>query len=105
MGEDVQDGLAAPPVLRELVDPRRCGRIELPATNDAALLERLQARCEDVRSAAVEAGVEVRVAERAVVQELAHDEQRPALAHEIEGVCDRAVLLVTLPHRTRVYPI
>ena len=42
--------------------------------------------------------MEVQVAELAVLEELADDEQRPALTHEIEGVRDRAVLVVALRH-------
>ena len=40
--------------------------------------------------------MEVGVAERALLEELADDEQRPALAHQVERVCHRAVLAVLL---------
>ncbi len=92
--EDVEHLPQTLSVLGELVDPGRRGRIELPATNDSALLERLQARGEDVRAAAVEPRMEIRVAELIVLEQLADDEQRPALAHEVEGVRHRAVLVV-----------
>ncbi len=96
--EDVEHLTKPLPVLGQLVDPRRRGRIELPATNDSALLERLQTRGEDVRAAAVEPGMEIRVAELVVLEKLADDEQRPALAHEVEGVRHRAVLVVAAGH-------
>ena len=85
-------------VLRELVDPRRRGRVELAAADDASLLERLQARGEDVRAAAGETCVEIRVAELVVLEELADDEQRPALTDEVERMRHRAVLVVALRH-------
>ena len=102
MREDVEH-LAQPlAVLGELVDPRRGRRVEPSPPDDAALLERLQARGEDVRAAAVEPGVQIRVAQRALLEQLADDEQRPALADEVEGVRDRAVLVVALGHRAGV---
>ena len=50
----------------------------------------------------VEPRVEVRVAKRPLVEQLADDEQRPALADEVEGVRDRAVLVVALGHERSV---
>ena len=97
--QDVPEPLA---VLGQLVDPRRRRWLELSPADDAALLERLQARREDVRSAARQPRVEVRVAKRTLVEQLANDEQRPALADEVEGVRDRAVLVVTLGHERSV---
>ena len=60
-------------------------------------LELLEAGGEDVRAAADEVGVEVGVAELLVLQELPHDQERPALADDVERVGDRAVLVVA-PH-------
>ena len=102
MREDVEHLTETLPVLGELVDPGRSGRIELPATDDSAVLERLQPRSEDVRAAAVESRMEIGVAELVVLEELADDEQRPALAHEVEGVRHRAVLRVALRHPARL---
>ena len=96
--EDVEHLTETLAVLGELVDPGRRGRLELPATDDSALLERLQPRGEDVRAAAVEPRMEIRVAELVVLEELANDEQRPALAHEVEGVRHRAVLRIAPSH-------
>ena len=42
--------------------------------------------------------MQIRVAELVVLEELANDEQRPALAHEVEGVRHRAVLAVAASH-------
>ena len=69
--------------------------------HDAAGLELPQAGGQDVRPDPGEPGGEVGVAGRAL-QQLADDEQRPALAHEREGVRDRAVLVEPLPHRGAV---
>ncbi len=46
----------------------------------------------------VQSPVEIRIAERTLVEQLAYDEQRPALPDEVEGVRDRAVLVVALAH-------
>ena len=83
-------------VLGQLVDGRGCGRRKLAPGDDAATLEILEAGGEDVRPATGERPMEVGVPQLAVLEELAHDEQRPALTHEVEGGRDRAVLVVAL---------
>jgi hypothetical protein len=89
-------------VLRELVNGRGSGRGQASTANHAAELELLQACCKDVRSASVEAGVKIRVAELTMLKELTDDEERPALADEIERTGDRAVLVVALRHGGRI---
>ena len=85
-------------VLRELVDPRRRRWVELAAADDAALLERLQPRSEDVGAAAGKPRMEIRVAKLVVFEQLADDQQRPALTDEVERMRHRAVLVVALGH-------
>ena len=100
--EHVHDRAKLQSVLGQLVDGRRGGRREAPPRDDSVSLEVLEPGSEDVRPAAVEAGVEVRVPELAVLEKLTDDEQRPALADHVEGVCDRAVLVVALHRRLRI---
>ena len=91
-------------VLRELVDGGRSRWTSRRLLDDSTALEVLQPRGEDVRAAAVEPGVEIRVPQAALLEKLTDDEQRPALADEVEGVCDRAVLVVRLCHDGRIVP-
>src|SRR5687768_4833678 len=98
MGEHVEHLAEPRAVLRELVDPRSGRRIELAAAHDPSLLERLQARSEDVRPAAGKSRVEVRVAKLVVFQQLTDDQQGPALADEVERMRHRTVLVVALGH-------
>ncbi len=60
---------------------------------DLALLELSQALCEHVRAHVGEAGPQVGEALGAQ-QELAHDHQGPALAHQVEGAGDSAGIAV-----------
>src|SRR6185312_11210866 len=91
------------PVRGQLVHLRRCRRRQPPLREDARGLEILQPRGEDIRADAGQRVGEVRVALRAL-QELADDQQRPALADPLERVGDRAVLLVVLGHARSVAP-
>jgi hypothetical protein len=68
-------------------------------------LELLQAGGEDVGAAAREVAVEVRVAERAMLDELPDDEEGPALTDDVERVRDRAVLVVRLHDPRIVAPV
>jgi hypothetical protein len=102
--EHVQDLTQPFAVLGELVHPRRGRWLQATPPDDASLLERLQARGEDVGAAADEVRVEIRVALRALVQQLADDEQRPALPDEVEGMRHGAVLVVALGHEGSVAP-
>ena len=70
---------------------------------DPAALELLQTRGENVRAEAGEARGEIRVALRAVEQ-LTHDQERPALPDQPEGMGNGAVLLVALAHVPSVAP-
>ena len=81
--------------LGELVDRRGGGRRKLAPRDHAARLELLEPGGEHVRRAAWQPLVEIAVAQRAVL-ELAHEQQRPALADEVERVSHGAVLVVGL---------
>ena len=85
-------------VLRELVDPRPRRWVELAAADDASLLERLQPRSEDVGAAAGQPRMEIRVPKLVVFEQLADDQQRPALTDQVERMRHRAVLVVALGH-------
>ncbi len=90
---------------RQLVEGRGGRWQDRPPRDDAVRLEVAQALGEDVRRAAAEALEEVGVAQRTML-ELADDEQRPALADEVEGIRDRAELVVGLAHtRERTTPV
>jgi len=64
--------------------------------DDARGFEALEAVGQQIGRDAGQAVAEVRVATRSCSQ-LPHDEQRPAVAHDVEGLGDRAELSV-LPH-------
>jgi hypothetical protein len=83
-------------VLRELVDVRRGRWGEAPARHDSVTLELFETRGEDVRAAANEAGVKIGVPKLPVLEKLPYDQERPALAYDVECVRDRAVLVVAL---------
>jgi hypothetical protein len=95
----VEDLLEAEAVLGELVDGGCGGRRELAALDEAGVLELAQARRENLRADAGQALGDVGVAARPL-QELAHDEQRPALANDRQRVRDRAVLVEPTGHET-----
>src|SRR5581483_3287862 len=88
------------PVLRELVHARGGRRRQRAPGDDPVRLEVAQAGGEDVGADTGQVVDEVRVPLRAVHQ-LADDEQRPALADQVERVSNRAVLVVALSHRTQ----
>ena len=67
------------------------------AADDARLLEVAQAIGQQVGGDAGHAGLQIRVSEPAAEQQLAHDEQGPAIADEFERLGQRAVLVVA-PH-------
>ena len=83
--------LAAP--ARSARRPGGGGRRQPALAHDADLLELAQALREHVRARVREPGAEVGEALRAE-QQLAHDQQRPALADEVEGAGDAARLAV-----------
>ena len=86
--------LAAP--VGQLVHLRGGRGRELVAPDDAALLKLAQALREHVGADVRQAGAQVGEALRAE-QQLAHDEQRPALADEVERAGDSAAVAVG-PH-------
>jgi hypothetical protein len=88
-------------VFRQLVDAGGGRRRQGPFGDDAGGLEVTQAGGEDVRPDSGQVPCEVGVALRACHQ-LAHDEQRPPLADQIERVGDRAVVVVVLWHVSSV---
>ena len=88
-------------VVGQLVDLRRRRRRQSTPGDDAVALEVAQPRGQDVGPDAGQVLDEVGVALRPVHQ-LADDEQRPAVADEVEGMCHRTVLLVALRHAERV---
>ena len=87
------DRLELAPALGELVDPRSRGRGERAAADDARLLEVAQALGEDVGADVWESGAQVGEA-LGPQQQLADDEQGPALADDVEGACDPAAVAV-----------
>ena len=91
--EREDDRLELAPALGELVDPRSRGRGERAATHDARLLEVAQALGEDVGAHVGEPGAQVGEALGAQ-QQLAHHEQGPALADDVEGARDPAAVAV-----------
>jgi hypothetical protein len=73
----------------------RCNRRWcLLARNDADPLELLQAVCEQVGCDPRQAVSQVRVAAWPAQEQLAHDQQRPALAEDVKAFGDGAVLVV-----------
>ena len=88
-----EDRLEPGSPLGELVDVRRGGRREPAAPDDAGVLELPQPLGEDVRAGLGQAGVQVGEALGAEEQ-VADDEQRPALPDEVEGVSGRAPVAV-----------
>ena len=98
MGELVHDRPELLAELGELVHGRRGRRRELATADDSASLEVLQADGEDVRPAAGEVAVQIRVAKGPVLEQLANDEERPPLPDEVERMGDRAVVVVGLRH-------
>jgi hypothetical protein len=81
----------------QLVDLGRSRRRQPALRHDAASLEVLEARREDVRADSWQAACKVGVALR-TLQQLTDDEKSPPLANEVERVGDRTVLLVALAH-------
>ena len=90
--EHVVEGAA---LRRQLVDRDRRGRRQLCPPHDTGALEVAEPSREDVRADAGERVREIGVAPLAEHQ-LAHDEQRPAIPDQVEGVGDGAVLVVAL---------
>src|SRR5206468_4094496 len=72
------------PALGQLVDPGSGRRRELAAAEQIRLLELAQALGEDIGAHVRQAGPEV-AETLGAEQELAHHEQRPALADEVES--------------------
>jgi hypothetical protein len=81
-------------VVGELVDAGGGRGRQCPFCHDSAGLEVAQSRGEDVRSDAEALG-EIGVA-LGTVHQLAYDEQCPALADQLQRVCDRTVLVIAL---------
>ena len=77
----------------QLVDARARRRRELAAAQEPGLLELAQALGEHVGAQVRQAGPQVREALRAE-QQLADDQQRPALADDVEGARDAAAVAV-----------
>ena len=90
------------PEVGQLVD-RAAGRGREPATLDEpSLLEVTQARGEEALADPGQRSQEIGEAARTKVDEVAQDQERPALADDVEGLRDGAVLLVASAHlRTR----
>ena len=100
MEQLLEHGPQAGAEVGELVD-RRGGRgREAPLGDQAGGFKRAQALGEDVRADAREARLEVGVALGAQ-EEIADDEQRPALADDVERAGRGAELLVAA-HTTRI---
>src|SRR5215470_15610829 len=76
--------------------PRGMVGIEAPA-HEAVLLHELEPLGEDVGREAGQAGLQIAEAARASEQ-IAHHEERPAIAHHLEGLGYRAALPVELRH-------
>src|SRR6476620_6936466 len=91
----MQDRPQHPAVRGELVDGRRRRRRKLPLLDQAVELELLESAGQDVGPDAGQRVDEVGVA-LGSVEELTDDEQGPPLTDEVEGVGDRAVLVVAL---------
>src|SRR5205807_10497831 len=91
------DRLQLEAVVRQLVDPGGGRWRQRLLRGDAGGLEVAEPGCEDVRSDSGQALGEVGVALRPP-QQLADDEQGPAVADDVEGVSHGAVLVVVLRH-------
>jgi hypothetical protein len=96
--EPGEDWLQLHPPVGLLVDPRRRGRGKLAASHDPGLLQPAQSLGEDVGARARQARLKVREA-LGPQQQLADDQERPALSHEVEGVRRRAPIIVRAPLR------
>ena len=88
-----QDRLERQAALGQLVDARARGRRELAPAHEPGLLELAQALGEHVGAEAGQARPQVGEALRAE-QQLAHHQQRPALADDVEGARDAAAVAV-----------
>ena len=87
------DRLEREAAVGELVDARARRRRELATAEEPGLLELAQALGEHVGAQVRQARAQVGEALRAE-QQLAHDQQRPALADDIEGARDAAAVAV-----------
>ena len=87
------DRLEREAALGQLVDARARRRRELAPAHEPGLLELAQALGEHVGAEARQAGAQVGEALRAE-QQLADDQQRPALADDVEGARDAAAVAV-----------
>jgi len=87
------DRLELASALGELVDPRSRWRREGATTHQARLLEIAQALGQDVGADVRQSGAQIGEALGAQ-QQLADDEEGPALAHEVEGARDPAAVAV-----------
>src|SRR3954454_21947005 len=92
-GGRVHHRLALWSALGELVDPRSRGGRERAATHEARLLEIAQALGQDVGADVGQSGAQIGEALGAQ-QQLADDEEGPALADEVEGPRDPAAIAV-----------
>jgi hypothetical protein len=97
-GAHQRRGLAAP--LGQVVDLDAGGRRQPVAQDDAGLLEALQALGQHVGAEAREVRPDLAEAARAE-HELAHDQQRPALADEFEGQGGAAGIVIAALPRAR----
>ncbi len=96
--EREQHRLELAPVLAELVDVGGGRRGEPAARDEAGGLQVAQPRGQQVRGEPGQPGLQVGVALRAGDQ-LAHDQQRPALADQVERAGERADLVVGAARR------
>jgi hypothetical protein len=83
------------PLRRQLVDRHRRRRRQLRPPHDTGALQVAEPSREDVRADAGERVREIGVAPLAEHQ-LAHDEQRPAIPDQVEGMGNGAVLVIAL---------
>src|SRR5439155_21390202 len=94
-------GLELQAVWSQLVNHRRRGRLKPVLRHQTAPFQLLEPRRQDVRPDPRQARGEVRIALRALEQ-LPHDQERPAFPDQAEGVGHRAVLVVALAHAPSV---
>ena len=97
--EGPQDGLEAPALVGQLVDGPRRRRRQLAAGHEATVLHLAESRGQEVRGDAGEGPIEVGETGGAG-QQLADDQQRPALADDVECLSHGAVLAVRAFHHT-----